>query len=242
MFGLELQALLRKAKPRCSLDDEYFLGDLFSHFVEGLRDDDHRRVACDAWKPSESSLMDLFNAIDNYETKRRLLNIKVPNRVASFVVEEQVYAYVDEGEGNEKEEEEVLSAANFKGSGGFKNRSKFTNGTKPVTSNSENKIFDKNPQGGQKDNTSAPTTKRQDSGDREGLITEIMDRMSKVFEKQRPERRENPNDEDRCYRCQEMGHRSYDCTAEKPVTRYQAQEMKREREKKEKEGVKETGN
>ena len=82
IFGLELQNLLTKARPKWRFDDDYFLEDLFMAFIRGLRDDDHQKVACDAWKEG-ASLVDLFAAIDSYDRKKGLLAGVVPSQRVS---------------------------------------------------------------------------------------------------------------------------------------------------------------
>ena len=84
IFGLELQSLLTRAQPKWRYDDEYFLENLFLAFIRGLRDPDHQKVACDAWK-DDTSLVDLFGAIDGFDRKKRLLAGDIPNRVVSAV-------------------------------------------------------------------------------------------------------------------------------------------------------------
>ena len=77
-FGLELQNLLERAKPNADFDDVDFLDDLFSHFVRGLRDEQQSAAAERAWN-AESSLTDLFMAIETHNKKRGLLAGKVPS-------------------------------------------------------------------------------------------------------------------------------------------------------------------
>ena len=84
VFGLELQNLLQKARPRWELDDPQFLDDLFTHFIEGLHDTEQRQVACDSWKQG-TSLTDLFLAIEDFERKRHLLSSTVLSRTSCVV-------------------------------------------------------------------------------------------------------------------------------------------------------------
>jgi hypothetical protein len=73
IFGLELQGLLKLARPKWRFDDSYFLSELFLTFINGLRDPDHIRIATDAWG-NETSLQDLFLSIENFDRKKPLLN------------------------------------------------------------------------------------------------------------------------------------------------------------------------
>ena len=84
VFGLELQSLLTRARPKCRFDDEYFLQDLFTTFIRGLRDPDHTRVAYEAWKDG-TSLVDLFLEIDSYDKKKRLLAGDMPSQRVSVI-------------------------------------------------------------------------------------------------------------------------------------------------------------
>ena len=84
IFGLELQSLLTRARPKWRYDDEYFLENLFLTFIKGLKDPDHQKVACDAWK-DDTSLVDLFGAIDSFDRKRRLLAGEISCRTIAAV-------------------------------------------------------------------------------------------------------------------------------------------------------------
>ena len=86
MYGLELHNLLHLARPRVSVDEDYFLEELFVHFVEGLSCNDDQRVAYDAWKP-DTSLTDIFTAIDTAAKKRGLMAGRIPARIAAYSAE-----------------------------------------------------------------------------------------------------------------------------------------------------------
>ena len=75
-FGLELQNLLERAKPNADFDDVDFLDELFSHFVQGLRDEQQAASAERAWT-AEASLTDLFMAVETHNKKQGLLAGKV---------------------------------------------------------------------------------------------------------------------------------------------------------------------
>ena len=84
-----------RARPRWELDDPQFLDDLFTQFIEGLRDSEHRQVACDSWKQG-TSLTDLFMAVEDFERKRSLLSPKALSRT-SCVLEYDSPAELEEG-------------------------------------------------------------------------------------------------------------------------------------------------
>ena len=75
VFGLALTRLLRKVHPKSGLHDELFTKELFTQFCGGLRDSDVQQVVYDTWR-ADSSLNDLFRAIDNHTLKRSLLGEK----------------------------------------------------------------------------------------------------------------------------------------------------------------------
>ena len=65
------------------------------------------------------------------------------------------------------------------------------------------------------------------------LVLEHIRRMFEEMEARRDKRTREENDEIRCYRCQELGHMSGECTAEKPVTRNEARRLREVKEKEE---------
>ena len=246
MYGLALQSLLQKVHPRLEFDDEYFMNDLFTQFVEGLRDADMQAVVYDSWR-ADSSLNDLFMAIDMHSTKKSLMAGRIPNqsRISAFLGE----VPVDEGQFEEAEECNVenIGAARFQNrqggnSGGYQGR---TFGGNQVSNSGgyQNGNFGGN-QGGytRRDgepnrdyvrkpqevvNTKEPQKVVEKVVAKESKETTPSAEMMETIVKQlkeslgigkRRERREPVDKSTRsCYRCTVVGHYARDCPAEKPV-------------------------
>ena len=109
VYGLELQNLLHKARPRVGIDEDYFLEELFAKFVEGLSDKGEQRAAYDAWK-QDASLEDIFQAIDVSKKKLSLLSGRMPQRTSAMVINSDSDQSDDEWDGDEN-----VGAVNFKG-------------------------------------------------------------------------------------------------------------------------------
>ena len=86
IYGFQLHDLLHRGHPTLSLDDPHFIRELFRQFVSGLRSADDQRIAYDAWK-ADSSLTDLFIAIENSDMKRTLVAGAVPQQRAAAITE-----------------------------------------------------------------------------------------------------------------------------------------------------------
>ena len=108
MYGLDLHNLLHLARPRVSVDEDYFLEELFVHYVEGLRCSEDQKVAYDAWK-QDTSLADIFIAIDTAAKKRGLMAGRIPARISAYNAE----TYSDDASDSDSEDENI-GAVNFK--------------------------------------------------------------------------------------------------------------------------------
>ena len=230
VYGLELQSLLRKARPRMSRDDPEFLQELYRAYHDGLGDQEHRDVVFQAWNPN-ASLTDLFIAIDHHDTKRRLM----PGRVVrtSSVVAARAYEPVQEVdeqavEGTEQEVEENICGL------GWQNKSKFTNGKQGNTSAPySNKPYPKQassdrpavPQHAERPTVPVTLTgpaqmafPTRDTPGYQDYIDDIAKSLQAGMDAKR--RAEYVPEADKiCWRCQQKGHSARFCTAEKPVAR-----------------------
>ena len=200
VFGLELQNLLQRARPRWELDDPQFLDDLFSQFIEGLRDSEHRQVACDSWKQG-TSLTDLFMSVEDFDRKRSLLSPKALSRT-SCVLEYDSPAETEE-EGTE--EEGGIGAVSHQ------------DGTKARTSSYKFNPNNRKTTQGKPKNPDSPSDSPKTPTALEELVLRLTDLVSNG-----PQGTPKPKldkSTKKCYRCQQMGHFASECTAVKPVPR-----------------------
>ncbi len=230
VYGLELQSLLRKARPRMSRDDPEFLQELYRAYHDGLGDQEHRDVVFQAWNPN-ASLTDLFIAIDHHDTKRRLM----PGRVirASSIVTARAYEPVHEAaeqsvEGDEGESEENICGL------GWQNKSKFTNGkqgnsgTPYVKKPYMKEASSERPTAPHQAErqavpvaAAAPVQMAFPTRDTPGYQDYIDDIAKSLQAGMDAKRRAEyvPEADKICWRCQQKGHSARFCTAEKPVAR-----------------------
>ena len=219
VFGIELQDLLRKARPTWRLDDDFFMNELFSQFLKGLRDRDQQQAAYEGWT-CNSSLADIFMAIDNHERKKRLTVGFIPQRMAPYRMLNDDSSERDHSDSGE-EDEENINAIGPKG----KYRGKFQPGKNKVNSkprwdpdkDSKTSVSQITPI---KDSTPIPSTapkptENASSGISESLIESLIKKIHEGFRNQR----RPPLDKTRmrCYRCQKMGHLAAECMAERPI-------------------------
>ena len=205
LFGLELQRLLQKARPTWRRDDEYFLDELFTHFIRGLRDPAHSKLVQKEWGRG-TSMVDLFIAIDQFDKKRRLLTGFVPqNRVNSVQAD-------NESDGSDEERIAGMKAEKKKKKPWNKNKNVQKEELKLLED--ATKVLQKEPV------NEMPMT------DQSKMLEEMMKQMKELMEGRRRPRTDRSTV--KCFRCQEMGHYASSCTAEKPVWRGERTEEKPE--------------
>ena len=192
IFGLELQRLLQRARPLWRKDDEYFLDELFTHYIRGLRNSAHAELVQKEWKRG-SSMMDFFLAIDQYEKKKRLL--------AGFSPQSRMNSVLEHRESQEMEE---TDEERFAALGDKKKWWK-----KPVNEKKEK----------EKEETVIvkavqPVVEISES---EKRMVAMMNEMKGLLEYRRKPKVDRATV--KCFRCQDMGHYAAECTAEKPVWR-----------------------
>ena len=223
VFGLELQGLLKQARPEWRYDSEYFLQDLFLTFISGLRDEEHGKVATEAWT-SDSSLQDLFLAIDNFDRKRRLFGNRFQSRT-SAIYSEEPGVNVSEGD-PEPEEDENISAFRTN-DGKFNRNDKTRQGNQKWKSDGKS---DKKPYVENKEYSKPNPNKAKDPVVDTTPVSvvipqSVIDQMIKQILEGLKRPPQDPADKT-CFRCQVKGHMSGDCTAEKPVPRPWRQDRK----------------
>ena len=210
VFGLELQNLLQRARPRWELDDTQFLDDLFTQFIEGLRDEEERAVACDNWKQG-TSLTDLFISIEDYDRKKHLLSSRVRSRTSAISEE----ASASEPEADYPGGDEEVSAIGY---------TKNTNGKFSKTysktypkGGSQSESAEKQKADGTK---KPPAASKPASYSMEELILRLTDTLNvNQQSQQKTSRLKVDKSTKKCYRCQEMGHFAAECPADKPAPR-----------------------
>jgi hypothetical protein len=203
MYGLQLQTLLRKVHPGMAMDDLYFINSLFTQFVVGLYDKEISDVVHENWK-TDTTLNDLFKAIDCHNSKKSLLAGRIPHRPVSAVRVDAIQESSEEPQ--EDPQVENVAAASFKPKGGFNPNWKGNTG-------------------GQK-----PTVQFTEEEPSEAMLEKLTLRIGKKLgmegakEKQNKEKAKTPKtkaprdiSQDRCYRCLELGHHSATCPALYPV-------------------------
>lgn len=223
IYGLELQRLLQEARPEWSMDAEYYIEALFVRFISGLSDPEHCKVAGRAWK-AETSIADIYMALDQHDKKKILLAGMVPasrnQRVSG--IDHSIVGY-DSSDEEESEGEERVDAFNFKGrqqsgtsSGKFPGNKKNPEGTRKPDSrenNSETKPSTKTPE------KTTPDKSNTTEGPVMTLMETMITRMNEMFDNQAKRRPRVDRSTVRCYRCQVTGHYAAECKAEKPVLR-----------------------
>ena len=221
VFGLELQSLLHRARPTMDYDDEYFLNDLITHFVEGLRDKEFQVAACEAWR-SHSTLNDVFLGMDSYSKKRTLLAGKVPQRNASLEVERSVEGIRSEAEYEIVEFEETdgtISSVRFPKD----STKKFIPRAAWLANKQAERELELSKKVAEQDKVTK--SEKKEDGESKNIKTMFEEIMmvlkGTMVSTKQPVKNNNPA-ENKCYRCQEIGHFSGKCPAPKPVFRTSA--------------------
>jgi hypothetical protein len=238
VFGLDLQSLLRKCRPGWRYDAEDYITELFSAFVKGLRDPEQGRVAYEAWGPT-TSLADLFIAIDCHEKKKRILGGYIPERAS--VIQ---FGYSEDGGTDTSYTESSSEDEDYVGA--LTTNPKYTKnggrrfGKAPESREKKGRFPRK--EGGREErprrkfvkpppvDTSDPQKEVKKEKVVPTMELDMLESLAdKVAERLRSTRR-GPMDYSRaiCYRCQQIGHISHGCTAEKPVPRHFGGEKKLE--------------
>ena len=230
VYGIELQTLLQKARPRTNLDDEDFISELFTQFIKGLRCEEQARIAADRWR-YDTSLTDLFLAIENYDMKKHLFSGKVLTRAAAV---RSCVETSSESSETSSEDDENIGAVNFKRNGKEKSKKDYKKDSKKEYKRDYSKRdFSKSEKSYRKEYTSdqsekavVPVTAATPTAAKATLLdqNDLMDVLvKKLTEKLNLNRRGNRPRVDKanktCYRCQKKGHFAMECPAEKPVLR-----------------------
>ena len=198
IFGLEIQRLLQRARPEWRKDDEYFLDELFTHYIRGLRDPAHAELIKKEWTRG-SSMVDFFLAIDQFEKKKRLLAGFAPNSRINAVSSKS-----DESS-TEETDEEHLAAIEGNKKRWWKNKGEKKE-TKEVV----------------KEQPIVPAAGPPEPSESEKRMVAMMNEMKGLLEYRRKPKVDRATV--KCFRCQDMGHYAAECTAEKPVWRERRRE------------------
>ena len=229
MFGLECHDLLHRARPNLSMDDPHFMNDLFKQFICGLKDLEFQQVAKDAWK-ADTSLTDLFLALENHELKRNLLGAAVPQRTAAVYEAE----YEEESEYEdwffEDEDGQIASVQIKKGDGKKKFFPRRTD-DKPFVKKDVVKTAWRPKEGVVVKSSAAPgvpvgTWKKEIvpvsppmtmGSVPQDVFEDMCRRIYETMNSKRIDRPRTDRSTIRCYRCQENGHFASECQAPNPV-------------------------
>ena len=196
-YGLALMRLLKKVYPDWGLDNEIFAKELFTQFIGGLRDPEVQRVAYDTWN-TDTSLNDLFRAIENNAMKKSLLGGKIVNTVSSL------YTEPDLGSTSENEEQgadSAAAAAQFKKNGKVPNAGWKPKKPEPVP---------------EQDGKTMEKEKKPEKMDA-AFFAALIEKMATSFQQGKPGGRRRVNKKTaKCYRCLAIGHFAHECLAPSP--------------------------
>ena len=238
VYGMELQMLLHQARPKWRYDYAYFIDEFFMTFVAGLRDPEHEKVVWDAWR-GDTSLSDLFNAVDNFDKKRRLYGGRVPTSKISAFCEDNREDPNRGGEHFEENEEINIDAVRgdnkyARTSGYRKDGSKWNSDARSGNSSYEKREYTK-PVAAPVPVVAvpvapAPLVSQIPQVPVAGMVpASLLEEIRVMIERGQIDRR--PRRQPRgpitpeelatktCYRCQGKGHMSNLCPAPKPVPR-----------------------
>ena len=238
VFGMELQMLLHQARPKWRYDDAYFIDELFMTFVEGLRDPEHEKVVWAAWD-GDTSLSDLFKAIENFDKKRRLCGGRVPtSKISAFCEESRDDP--NRGcefpvEGEDVNIDAVRGDNKYSRSSGYrKDGSKWNSDARSGNSSYEKREYSRPAAAPVPVVTvpvaSAPVVSQVPQVPVAGMVqSSLLEEIKLMIERGQMDRRPRRQRRDpmtpeelaekTCYRCQGKGHMSNLCPAPKPVAR-----------------------